>query len=52
MFVHNAAISLALLLFHAVIQPYENRRINMLDLFMYINIILISLISLYNYVVL
>ena len=28
-FVRNAAISLALLLFHAVIQPYENRRINM-----------------------
>ena len=52
MFVHNAAISHALLLFHAVIQPYENRCINMLDLFMYTNIILISLISLYNYIVL
>ena len=51
-FVQNAAISLALLLFHAVIQPYENRRINTLDLFMYTNIILISPISLYNYVVL
>ena len=47
MFVQNAAISLALLLFHAVIQQYENRCINMLDTFKYTNIILISLISLY-----
>ena len=48
MFVWNGAISLALLLFHAVIQPYENRRINMLDTFMYTNMVLINLISLYS----
>ena len=44
----NAAISLALLLFHAVIQPYENRHINVLDTFMYTDMVLINLISLYS----
>ena len=48
MFVWNAAISLALLLFHAVLQPYENRLINILDTFMYTNMVLINLISLYS----
>ena len=49
MFVHNAAISLALLLFHVVIQPYEKRCINVLDTFMYVRqMVLISLIRLYS----
>ena len=48
MFVWNAAISLALLLFHAVVQPYENKRINVLDTFIYANMVLINLISLYS----
>ena len=36
----NAAI---MLVFHAVIQPYENRRTNVLDIFMYTDMVLISL---------
>ena len=48
MFVWNAAISLALLLVHTVVQPYENKLINILDTFIYTNMVLINLISLYS----